>query len=149
LINREKVLLVNVHNPIPHFEKKPLPTLGFSIWWYTDDFRNLRVEQLLDDLAQHPDETIIFAGDFNMNSYTVDYNKFSAYQDAFKAGGNGMGFTWPNARVAYLRIPLDIPLFRLDYIFTTTDVAILSAEKLSSTGSDHIPLFAILSLPAD
>lgn len=147
IIDDQELLLVNVHNPIPWFDKTTLPLLGFSIWWYTDDFRNHRMDQLTEDLSQYPDKTIIFGGDFNMNAYTVDYRKLTAYQDAYKTGGTGFGFTWPNARSEILRIPLTTPLFRLDYIFTSKDIIIHRAEKLASTGSDHLPLLVNLSLP--
>ena len=143
----KEILLANIHNPVPWFDKRTIPIIGLPFWWYTDNFRSQRITEILTDLEQYQNSTIIFGGDFNMNAYTVDYRRLNAYQDTFKAGGSGLGFTWPKTTSTILNIPLKMPLYRLDYIFTTQDVEVVGAQKLSPTGSDHLPLMTTLSLP--
>ncbi len=63
--------------------------------------------------------------------------------DAFRAAGQGFGFTWPaTLHDAYLSPP---PLARIDYIFHTPHFYPRRAWVGPAIGSDHLPVLAELA----
>lgn len=97
---------------------------------------------------------VILAGDFNMSDQSDDYAQITeVYDDAFREVGWGMGFTFPadnpdiDSLPYQLRELMKIPLVRLDYVFHSEHFQSTRAEVLSSSGgSDHRPLFVVLTL---
>jgi vancomycin resistance protein VanJ len=135
------VVLYNTH-PV-----QPLHTNGFA-------HRHAEISDLLDRLE---DETgpLLIAGDFNMSDQAADYGRLTArYQDAYRAAGWGMGFTFPatlpyfgSGRYAPSIFSLVPPLVRLDYVFHNAHFVTLHAEVgADAGGSDHLPLLVNLSL---
>src|SRR5262245_1763988 len=98
----------------------------------------------------------ILLGDFNMTERHAHYTHLETegLVDAFGVAGAGPRHTLPT-RVGYtrglkhsLRWARLVPVVRVDYIWLTPDVAVESAWVGRDAGSDHLPVFARLSVPA-
>jgi endonuclease/exonuclease/phosphatase family metal-dependent hydrolase len=92
----------------------------------------------------------VLLGDFNM---TVQYALYAdlvaaSLVDAFHTAGHGRGNTLPTriGYVRWLRRSLGwarlIPILRVDYIWLTPDIAVEAAWVGRDVGSDHLPVFA-------
>jgi endonuclease/exonuclease/phosphatase (EEP) superfamily protein YafD len=110
--------------------------------------RAIEIERLLARISR---ETfpVILAGDFNMSDQADDYRRITAlYRDAFREGGRGMGYTFPDWRAPQSRsvingLPLGFMprLVRLDYVFHNDTLQVLDARVWPTAGgSDHRPL---------
>ncbi len=89
---------------------------------------------------------LIVAGDFNATEQSASYDTLNRYlQDAFHRAGWGFGFTFPS-RVRR-RIGVFGPLARIDHIFLSAHFSVHKAKTPKIfTGSDHLPVFAEISL---
>lgn len=121
------------------------PHQTFAHWAFEMQWRTEEIDEVLRRAAEDAGP-VILAGDFNMTDQTDDYARVAArYQDAFRASGWGLGYTFPdttNERWPFL--PL---LARIDYIFH--NAALTTAEIHvwhSAGGSDHRPIKAKLAL---
>jgi endonuclease/exonuclease/phosphatase family metal-dependent hydrolase len=96
----------------------------------------------------------IILGDFNMTQRNPHYKSLrdAGLADAFHAVGTGCGATFPvrpgrmrsiNHRMYW--VPL-IPFTRIDYVFHTPDLEATESWVGPNFGSDHLPVFARLSL---
>jgi len=75
--------------------------------------------------SPHP---IIFCGDFNDTPVSYTYQVFSSFlKDSFKNGGSGLGSTYIG----------NIPLMRIDYIWTSPELGTSDYERLPEKLSDH------------
>jgi endonuclease/exonuclease/phosphatase family metal-dependent hydrolase len=94
----------------------------------------------------HETLPLITAGDFNLSDQDSSYRDLAArWHDAFRAGGFGLGTTYPVARA--LDLPSVFPpLVRLDYVWHSDDMLAVSASNGAYVGSDHLPLLVELSL---
>jgi endonuclease/exonuclease/phosphatase family metal-dependent hydrolase len=87
----------------------------------------------------------IWAGDFNVDAYTSDATDQSIYaditthfNDSFNVASSVVGnLTWPSTG----------PRERIDYIFVTPTITVLSHTVPSSLASDHLPVVVQLQLP--
>jgi len=117
----------------------------------------MRAEDISDILARAENDTgpVVLAGDFNMSDQSEDYRRVaSAYHDAYRTAGWGMGFTFPadlpffGSRMAQ---PPEVvrffpPLVRLDYVFHNDHLETMSARVWpESGGSDHLPVVVTLA----
>lgn len=91
---------------------------------------------------------VIMMGDFNMSDQSHSYKELTAnFGDAFRDGGWGLGFTFPNYRTV-LGQEIETPILRIDYIFYDEVLDIQQAEVTCfENGSDHCALRAIFSSP--
>lgn len=126
LPSEESIVLYNVHPPHPGWDGAIFdPTL--------------RGEEVSDILERATAETlpVWLIGDFNLTPLSGDYERITAYyDDAYKQGGFGMGWTFP----ATLE-----PALRLDYIFIAPAWQAIDAQILpDNAGSDHLPVLATL-----
>src|ERR687895_1535822 len=99
--------------------------------------RRAQTERIVELLrpARNP---IVLMGDLNARPGTPELAPLSPrFVDAWPRGGVGDGFT----------IPSENPTSRIDYILTTADVDVESAEVLTSPASDHAQVVAELVLP--
>ncbi len=97
----------------------------------------------------------ILLGDFNMTEQHAHYTHLetAGLVDAFGLAGAGPRSTLPT-RVGYsdrfkhsFRWARLVPVVRVDYIWLTADMAVETAWVGRDVGSDHLPVFARLSIP--
>lgn len=82
----------------------------------------------------HP---VIICGDFNNTPFSYSYRKLKeGMHDAFRERGNGLGTTF-----LFEKFPM-----RIDYIFASDELEILSFETFSKSFSDHYPVRATIKL---
>ncbi len=75
----------------------------------------------------------IICGDLNLPPRGLAYRRLSgSYQDAFEQTGVGFGYTWP-ARM---------PMLRIDYVWASCDLRVISCRALHTRASDHRPVVA-------
>ena len=87
----------------------------------------------------------IWAGDFNVDAYGTDptdqgiYTDITAYfNDSFTVAVSQTGDqTWPSTG----------PVERIDYVFVTPTITVLSHAVPTSSASDHLPVVVQLQLP--
>lgn len=88
----------------------------------------------------------IWAGDFNIDAYTTDsidqgiYTDITNYlNDSFEVALSLTGnFTWPSTG----------PYQRIDYVFVSPTITVLSHDVYTSLASDHLPVVTQLQIPA-
>lgn len=138
-IDGNEVTLYNVHPPSPPLVGiNPfglpigIPT-GFLNKWRDADIRDLvsRLDQV--------DGPLLVIGDFNIVDQQNMYEPLTDYlRDAHRESGWGMGFT-------FSRYPQSAPsMWRIDYVFHSTDMVAVSATTGDYGGSDHRPVIAKL-----
>lgn len=85
---------------------------------------------------------LVVAGDFNTLDTEPLYREVSSgLVDAFAAVGSGRGATLPTEPSA------PFPLVRIDYVFSSPELAPKSAALLTPAGSDHLGLRVVLEVP--
>jgi endonuclease/exonuclease/phosphatase family metal-dependent hydrolase len=91
-----------------------------------------QVEAILEhkQKTKHP---VIICGDFNNTPFSFSYRKLKdGMQDAFRERGNGLGTTFK-----FEKFPM-----RIDYIFASEGLDVISFESMEKTFSDHYPVRA-------
>lgn len=89
-------------------------------------------------LLLESDVLTLVGGDFNSPPSCFVHRVMPAhYRDAFRERGTGCGHTWFER----------LPLWRLDYIFTSPDIRVLACRTLDERSSDHRPVVADVELP--
>jgi vancomycin resistance protein VanJ len=88
---------------------------------------------------------LVLLGDFNMTRLQAQYRRVATagLVDAFLVAGRGFGRTFPLRRG---RVPL-LPVLRLDYIWLSPELEVLTARVGADAGSDHLPVLADLRWP--
>lgn len=81
------------------------------------------------EASPHP---VVLVGDFNDSPVSYAVHRFSALEDAFAAGGEGLGGTYIG----------DLPPLRIDYILHSPSLKARSFKTLDVELSDHRPLRA-------
>lgn len=101
-------------------------------------------------LAEAETAPVILAGDFNFPPQSDDYAlTIARYTDAFRAAGQGTGFTFgPRRGAAFARwLRLSVPIARIDYVFYGDGLrAVDSWVSAEAVHSDHYPVVARLVL---
>ena len=92
----------------------------------------------IDAIQSHKQKTInpvIICGDFNNTPFSYSYRKMKGtMKDAFRERGNGLGTTF-----LFDKFPL-----RIDYIFASEELEVISFKTLKNTFSDHYAIRATL-----
>jgi endonuclease/exonuclease/phosphatase (EEP) superfamily protein YafD len=142
--NGEPVILVNFHMT---------PTTGlFPVKEQEQRFRSREAEaQLLADLARRSD-TVIMAGDANMNSLSDAYQIItSELEDSFRQAGFGLGHTFPGSNIPESDRPqiagwyVPTWLTRIDYVFHSHDWETISSRTARIDGvSDHRGVLSVI-----
>ena len=103
----------------------------------SDRERQLRV--VADD-ARSSKLPVIIAGDTNLPDLSpVLVHTFSGFEDAFREVGRGFGYTFPTNHGLG-------PWMRIDRIFVNDAFRVLDFTTLPPSGSDHLPVLAVLEL---
>ncbi len=106
---------------------------------YMRNTANVRAEQMKNILriAKSIKGPMIIAGDFNTPPRGRIYRRIAeSYQDSFSNKGLGFGYTFKS----------NLPLIRIDYIFTGGSAKPLYSKAIHSTASDHRPVIAELAV---
>jgi vancomycin resistance protein VanJ len=99
--------------------------------------RATQVDMLL-DIAAHAKGLVIIAGDFNTPPRGQSYARLAAhYPSAFTRAGWGCGYTYPT----------ELPLIRIDHIFTDPRIGVTRCAVVRTQASDHQGLVAELVIP--
>jgi endonuclease/exonuclease/phosphatase family metal-dependent hydrolase len=122
-------------------------TVATSHMSYTDRFeptesKKHETDLLVGELKKHHDR-FVFTGDLNAQpgSYTIN-----AISDVLQnAGPDESQKTWTTKPFSYNGFEAKSLDWRLDYVFTTPDIKVESAEVLKTDYSDHLPILAKLS----
>lgn len=113
-----------------------------------------RREQLLDLMAMIAEESgpLLLAGDFNTTDLGESYGHITALMsDTFHEVGWGLGFTNPDwSHPQSAEGPTWIPTYqRIDYVFFNAAFQAVEARVWdTSGGSDHRPVYAVLTMKA-
>jgi endonuclease/exonuclease/phosphatase family metal-dependent hydrolase len=83
---------------------------------------------------------VIIAGDTNLPDLSpVLARTFDGFQDSFRQVGRGFGLTFPTNHGFG-------PWMRLDRIFVSSAFRVLDFTTLPASGSDHLPVLAVVEL---
>ena len=89
------------------------------------------------------DGPLIVIGDFNLTDQQSIYAPLTRHlRDSHRESGWGMGFTFTRFR------RLGLPMWRIDYVFHSSDLVALSSTMGDFGGSDHRPVIAKLAFRA-
>jgi endonuclease/exonuclease/phosphatase (EEP) superfamily protein YafD len=140
-IDGHRVTLIHAHPYTVPIEAKKLTFFGIPLaipLGLDNQYRDADIEGVLSQMAQ-VDESLIVIGDFNLTDQQNDYAKLTRnLRDAHRESGWGMGLT-------FARFPrLGIPMWRIDYVFYSPDMAALSSIVGGFGDSDHKPVIAEL-----
>ncbi len=128
-VDGQPVRLVNVH--------AKAPSRNWAVPFWKEQLAGLGRE------ARADSRPVVIAGDFNA---TYGHRPFrdllaAGLKEAHIEAGRGWAVTWPRGgRV----IP---PVYRLDHVLVSSDVAVLGVREGRGKGSDHRPVIADLALP--
>jgi endonuclease/exonuclease/phosphatase (EEP) superfamily protein YafD len=137
------VTVYNVHLESPLVM---LPRLNPPLLLHYDEtVRNAQIDDLIEQTTSTANPYII-AGDFNLNEYSPDYGRLdTALDDTYRQTRGDYGATWPAG--ASEELPNIFPLlFRYDYVWHSVGLKPVTSEVGPALGSDHRPLFAVLTL---
>ena len=104
-------------------------------------YYHVGAEELLTLVRRLGSRSFIVAGDFNSTPDSDFATRMrDLADDAWETGarGFGPGFTWPNGLFPY-------PPIRIDHIFVSRDLAVLTTRVGEGAGSDHRPVTADLA----
>lgn len=93
-------------------------------------------------LAAHVRRTegsVVLAGDFNMTRMSQSFDDF--LHAASLVAPDRLLASWP-------AWPVPLPQFQLDYVFVSKDLEVLDQRLGHRVGSDHLPLWSAVKLPA-
>ncbi|MRT17397.1 endonuclease/exonuclease/phosphatase family protein [Vitellibacter sp. q18] len=95
-------------------------------------------QKQIDAILEHKKNThypVILCGDFNNTPFSYSYRKLKeGMQDAFRERGNGLGTTFK-----FEKFPM-----RIDYIFASEGLDIISFDTMKKTFSDHYAVRATI-----
>lgn len=130
--------LYNVHLRPPYALETRLPLLNRRAVLGMDWSRRAGdLDVALKFIGQESGPQIVL-GDFNMSDLEPPYAALrQRWGDAFREVGRGLGFTFHRAELPF-------PLWRIDYVFHTSDLAAQSARLGWFSESDHRPVIARL-----
>jgi len=91
---------------------------------------------------------LIVGGDFNTTDQAEAYWLINRHlANAHWEAGWGFGFSFPSSRRPVKRIPVPVPMIRIDHIFYSHHFLAHQAYTVATSGgSDHFPVMAELSL---
>ena len=123
-------------------------TVGTSHMSYTHRFeetdrKRQEADRLVAELAK-PKDTFVFSGDLNVvpSSYTIE----QVEKLLRNVGPNTDEKTWTTKPFDYNGFKETELKWRLDYVFTSHDVKVLSSKIINTEFSDHLPIFAEIEI---
>lgn len=140
-VDGQAVTVYGVHLSLPKRENPHfgiitgIDSLDFVLH-YDETHRNRQIMNL-SELVQAETNPVIIAGDFNTSHSSPILENLVAVgmRDAFHTVGTDWGMTWSHN-------PPDLPLIRIDYIWSSPELRPLRIERGNFIGSDHLALVA-------
>jgi len=137
--NGQPITVYGVHLTLPvredpHFNLRTgIDTLDF-ILHYDETRRNAQILNLVERI-QTESNPVIVAGDFNTSHTSPILNHFTdiGMTDAFRVVGADWGMTWSHN-------PPELPLIRIDYVWSSDELTPLRIRRGDFIGSDHLPV---------
>lgn len=127
----------NVHLRTPSVQSLTLPWLNRPLYLGVGPARRDDGLDVVFEQADRLAGSQLIVGDFNLTDQASVYTRLRArWDDAYRSAGWGLGFSFRR-----LGLPLP-PLWRIDYIFYTPDLAALEAYLGDFGASDHRPVVA-------
>jgi endonuclease/exonuclease/phosphatase family metal-dependent hydrolase len=114
----------------------------FSAFSSTD--RRIQADIALPWITSTPGQKI-WAGDFNIDAYGSDTTDQGIYADITSFFNDS--YTVALSRIGNETWPSTAPVERIDYIFVTPTMSVLSHAVPSSLASDHLPVAVQIQLP--
>ena len=128
-VDGRQIRLFNVH--------AKAPSRGRAIPFWKEQLEGLAQE------AKADPRPVVIAGDFNATFGHKPFRDLLArggLREAHREAGRGLAVTWPRGgRI----IP---PVYRLDHVLVSPEVAVIGAKEGNGKGSDHRPVIADLAL---
>lgn len=115
--------------------------LAYSHKFQPSDTRNLQISNLINLL---PDSHTVLMGDFNSHPDSPYIQKLT--QKLNNTDKNPIQPTWTIYPFNYEGFQETQLKHRLDYIFTSKDIKVKTSAIENSTGSDHLPISAIIEI---
>jgi endonuclease/exonuclease/phosphatase (EEP) superfamily protein YafD len=138
-IGGHQTTLISVHPaapPIKSVSPFGLP-LAIPLGMYSEN-RDAHLNSLFAHLEEI-EGPLILVGDFNLSDQESHYTELTKnLRDAHRESGWGLGFSFTNYR------RLGVPVWRIDYVFHSPDLAALHTTVGDYGGSDHRPVIARL-----
>lgn len=136
-----RVTLIHAHPYTVPIELKKFSLFGVKLGLplaLNNSYRDADVEGVLSKIEQ-VDGPLIVMGDFNLTDQQNDYKELTRdLLDAHRESGWGLGLTFTRFR------PLGIPMWRIDYVFHSSDMVALHTTLGDFGGSDHKPVIVEL-----
>jgi endonuclease/exonuclease/phosphatase family metal-dependent hydrolase len=141
--------LYNVHLPNPVGESREESKLSM-LRRFTTIWRQFELDWLIEATAQR-DGPYVLAGDFNIAAGSYEHRRFPvAWNDAYTLAGRGFGHTFPSPMhedTGDSKLVSPIPLIRIDYVLTSSQLRPVGAWLDELVASDHLAVIADLELP--
>jgi len=117
--------------------------LSFTPRFEMNEARRRQADALV-DIVKKKKHLYVFTGDLNAASDSYPIQRISEH--LLNAGPAFSEKTWTTKPFSYQGFSEDRLDWRIDYIFTTPDVAVANAEIIQTAYSDHLPIRAKILL---
>lgn len=139
----QKVEVQTPSGPIAVWNAHPVPP-----FLVPPEIYDAQINVLAGEIAKAT-EPLIVGGDFNATDQSEAYRKINRrLADSYREAGWGFGFSFPAPPYTFMDLPFQTgPLWRIDFIFHSTEFIVTSARTLkTSGGSDHFPILVEISI---
>lgn len=127
-----------------------LLTLGTTHLTYAYKFRDTRKKRMeadrLVNLLKDRKKDFIFTGDLNATPKSYVVEKILKNKNLINAGPDFSKKTWTTKPFNYHGFKEDDLNWRIDYVFTSKDVEILTSNIIETKASDHLPILIELEV---
>lgn len=139
-VDGKQIGVVNVHTHSPQLMASPF--MGLRLGYpsgFVNRWRDLEVRELM-QAVEKMEGPLVVLGDFNLTDLQVVYGEMTqVLRDAHKEAGFGLGLTRTPLR------GLGPALWRIDFVFYSSDLVALGTDLGAFGGSDHRPVVAELA----
>jgi endonuclease/exonuclease/phosphatase family metal-dependent hydrolase len=117
--------------------------LSYITEFQINEQKRREVDTLISAIAQNA-QRYIFTGDLNSlpDSYTVE----GLRKTLKSAGPDYTQATWTTKPFSYEGFEANTLEWRLDYVFTTPDIAVLDSRIIKTEFSDHLPILTTIEI---
>jgi len=117
--------------------------LSYSHAFTTSPEKEAEATRLYDEVNQHSN-AFVLTGDFNTTPNSPIIKRFESTLK--NAGPELERPTWTTKPFAYNGFEADTLKWRLDYVFSTPDINVITSDVLQTTASDHLPILTTIEI---